>query len=262
VSSTLAIRSRRLALEAMLALACAGCAFRVVRTPPLFVRVSGTGTTRVVNYPARILVHDDQSFWDVHQIKNNVVGVFNTEILHLLDVGLDAVIPGPDASPLENGVEAIKNGWAKLPDCAPVRIIGGFFSALRIEQTTLFGGVFIPATGDPITVFVLTRVIYLTDWIQDTLGEINTGLGYLVPWPGPFFPGFVTAPLNAAVDWGQSAVITGYVWVFRQLNIGVDYALYGGEYAWGDFMSSFVEDGEPVFQAPSDSAPVSEPAKP
>jgi hypothetical protein len=262
LSSRLAIQTCRFALEAILALGCAGCAFKVVRTPPLFIRTSGTGAVKVVNYPARILVHDDQAFWDMHQVKNNIVGVFNTEIIHLVDVGLDAVIPGPDRSPLESGVDAIKNGWAQLPDWAPMRIIGGFFSALRIEQTTLFGGVFIPATGDPITIFVLTRVIYLTDWIQDTLGEVNTGLGYLVPWPGPFVPVFLTGPVNDVVDWCQTAVITGYVWVFRQINIGVDYALYGGEYAWGDFVSNFIEDGEPVFQAPSDSAPASVPDKP
>jgi hypothetical protein len=240
-----------------MALACSGCAYKVVRPPPLFVHLP-TGDTRTVYYPAYVLVHDDQSAWDAHQIKNNIVGFFDTELLHCVDVGLDALIPGPDHHPIESGIESLKNAWAQLPDCAPVRIIGGFFSAIGIEKTTVISGIIIyDNPGDPISWFLVTRAVYLTDWIQDTLGEFNTGLGYLVPWEGSFIPAFMTAPINDAVDWMQSDVITGYIWLFHELNIGVDNFLYSCEEGYGGVVSVFVDTGVPVDQSPVQSAPAS-----
>ncbi len=240
----------------MLALCCSGCAFKVVHTPPLAVGSPDGGPDRFVYYPAQVLVHDANSNWDAHQVKNNIVGLFDGEVVHWLDLGLDAGIPGPDRRPLQNGVEWIRNGYAQLPDCAPVRIVGGFFSAFFIERTTVLAGVKIAAApGDPVSYFVITRVIYLTDWVQETLGEVNTGLGHLVPWEGAFIPAFVTAPINGAMDWAQSGAITGYTWVFRQINLGIDNVLYECEWAWGGVVSLFVDTGEPVDQAPSQTAP-------
>jgi len=240
----------------VLMLAGAGCAFKVVHTPPLVVTDPQTGVVRVVNYPAQILVHDDQSLWDVHQIKNNIVGLFDGEFLHWVDVGLDVVLPGPDQLPLQHGIEWIKNEYAQLPDWAPVRIVGGFFSAFAIEKTTVLGAVRIArAPKEPMSYFVFTRVVYLTDWLQDTVGELNTGLGHLVPWEGSFVPGFVTAPINSAVDWMQFGAIEGYLYVFREINIGLDNALYGWEWCWGGSVSLFVDTAVPVDQAPSQDAP-------
>lgn len=246
----------RITATAVLMLTCAGCAFKVVHTPPLIVTDPQTGVVRVVNYPAQILVHDDQSLWDVHQIKNNIVGLFDGEFLHWVDVGLDAVIPGPDREPVENGIEWIKNEYAQLPDCAPVRIVGGFFSAFGIEKTTVLGAYRIArAPKEPISYFAVTRVVYLSDWVQDTVGEVNTGLGHLVPWEGSFVPSFMTAPINDAMDWMQFGAIEGYLWAFRELNIGADNALYGWEWCWGGTVSLFVDTAEPVDQAPAQDAP-------
>ena len=242
---------------ALVMLACTGCAFKVIRTPPLVI-TSATGGEQVVKYPAYVLVHDPQSRWDAHQIKDNIVGLFDGEVVHWLDLGLDSATPGPDRLPLQHGIEWIKNEYAQLPDCAPVRIVGGFFSAFAIEKTTLLGGVRIAsAPGEPISYFLVTRVIYLTDWVQDTLGEANAGLGHLVPWEGSFFPSFVTAPINDVVDWAQSGAITGYTWVFRQINIGVDDILYGWEWVWGGVVSLFVDVGSADDEETSESAPVS-----
>ncbi len=200
-----------------------GCAYHVVHTPPLTVRDFETGEQRVVTYPAYILVHDEQSNWDGHQIKNNIVGVFDGEFIHWIDAGIDTVIPGPDHLPIEHGIEWVKNNYAQLPDIAPVRIVGGFFTAFQLEKTTVLGGVrIINAPGDPISYFAVTRVVYLTDWLQDTVGEANTGLGHLVPWEGAFFPGFVTSPVNGAVDWAQTGAITGYIYVFREITIAFE----------------------------------------
>ncbi len=159
---------------------------------------------------------------------------------------------------MQNGIEWIKNGYAQLPDCAPVRIVDGLFSAIAIEKTTILGGVAVGlAPTDPLSYIAFTRVIYLTDWVQETLGEVNTGLGYLVPWKGPFVPSVATAPVNDAVDWAQSGSIAGYLYVFRWINTGVVDVLYGSEWGWGEVVSLFVDTGEPVNQAPSQTAPAS-----
>ncbi len=172
--------------------------------------------------------------------------------MHWIDLPLDAVIPGPKRHPVETGIEWIKNSYAQLPDCAPVRIVDGFFSALEVEKVTVVSGARIAiAPADPTNYgFVFSRVIYLTDWVQDTLGEVNTGLGYLVPWPGPFVPYVVTAPVNSGVDWAQHGALTLYIYVFRKISVGLDDALYGGEWAWGRVVSVFVRKGQPVNQEP------------
>jgi hypothetical protein len=132
---------------------------------------------------------------------------------------------------LEDSAEWIKNTYAKLPDCAPVRIVGGF-SALEAEKTTLIGAVNIASSPtEPVSYFVFTRVIYLTGWVQDTLGEVNTDLGYLAPWPGPFIPHILTAPLNRGVNWTQKNAIALYIYVFHNVSTGLDYVIDGYEAA-------------------------------
>lgn len=252
------LRSRGIAAPTLLLLGCTGCAFTVVQSPPLIVRSAEAGTVQVVNYPAQILVHDADSPWDVHQIKDNVVGLFDVEVVRWIDVGLDAGLPGPSHRPVQNGIEWIKNGYAQLPDVGPVRIVDGLFSAVAIEKTTVLGGVGTPLTlEDPVGNFAFVRVILLTDWVQETLGEANSGLGYLVPWEGAFIPLSVTAPINRPVDWAQRGAITAYLYVFREINVAFDTALHGSEWGWGRVVSLFVETGEPVNQAPSQAAPAS-----
>ncbi|MDQ7779841.1 MAG: hypothetical protein RDV41_09040 [Planctomycetota bacterium] len=222
-------------IAALLLLGGAGCAFKVVRPPPLVVGSAETGEIRVVRYPAYVLVHDSESLWDAHQIKDNLIGLTEGEIVCWVDMAADGIAPGPPSRPVENSIEWIKNSYAQLPDCAPVRIVGGFFSALGIEKTTLLLGATRTAYAptDPMSYFLFTRVVYLTDWAQETLGEVNTAVGYLVPWPGPFIPGVVTAPVNSAVDWAQNGAIMLYVNVFHKVSVGLDSAIDGFEAAWG-----------------------------
>jgi len=225
----------------LLMLGGAGCAFKVVHPAPLVVKSPETGIVRVVRYPAYVVVHDSDSFWDGHQIKDNLIGLTEAEVVHWIDMAADGMTPGPPRRPLENGIEWTKNSYAQLPDCAPVRIVGGLFSALFVEKTTLLAGVRVAyAPADPISYFVFTRVIYLTGWVQETLGEGNTGAGYLVPWQGPFIPLAATAPVNRSVDWTQSGAIALYVHVFHKVSVGMDYAIDGGEAAWGSVVWCFV----------------------
>ena len=225
----------------LLLLGGAGCV-SVVRPPALIIGSAETGPVRVVKYPAYILVHDSESFWDAHQIKDNLIGLTEGEVVHWVDLAVDGVTPGPKNRPVENSIEWIKNSYARLPDCAPVRIVDGFFSALGIEKTTLLTGAtkIAWAPTDPLSYFVFTRVIYLTDWAQETLGEANTGAGHLAPWPGPFVPLVVTAPVNHGVDWAQSGAIALYVHVFHKVSVGLDSALDGCESAWGGVVWCFV----------------------
>lgn len=228
-----------------------GCAFKIVRPQPVMVKSPENGVLREVRYPAYVLTHDAQSFWDVHQIKDNITGLFDTEIVHWLDMPLDAVIPGPRRRPVESGIEHIKNGYAQLPDCAPVRIVDGLFSAVGIEKTTLLRtAANVAVSGGPVSYLTFTRVVYLTDWVQETLGEVNHAGGYLVPWQGSFIPATVTAPVNRGVDWTQHGAIALYVRVFHKISVGLDDALYGGEWMWGKCISLFVPAGKPVKQLP------------
>jgi hypothetical protein len=229
-------------LATLLLLGSAGCAFKVVRPPPLVVSSLETGEKRVVEYPAYVVVHDSDSLWDGHQIKDNLIGLTEGEVVHWIDLAVDGLTPGPPRLPLENGIEGIKNGYAQLPDCAPVRIVGGLFSALFVEKTTLLTGAtkIVYAPTDPMSYFVFTRVIYLTDWVQETLGEANTAAGYLAPWKGPFIPKVATAPINSGVDWTQSGAIALYVHVFHKVSVGLDYAIDGCEAAWGGVVGVFV----------------------
>lgn len=228
-------------IAALLLLGGAGCAFKVVRPAPLVVESPETGIVGVLKYPAYVVVHDSDSFWDGHQIKDNLIGLSEGEVIHWIDLGVDGLTPGPPHLPLENGIEWTKNTYARLPDCAPVRIVGGLFSALFAEKTTLVSGARIAsAPTDPVSYFVFTRVIYLTDWVQETLGEANTGAGYLAPWQGPFIPQAATGPVNKGVDWTQSGAIALYVHVFHKVSGGLDYAIDGGEAAWGGLVGYFV----------------------
>lgn len=230
-----------MAITALLVLGGTGCAFHVVRPQPLVIGSTETGNRRVVTYPAYVLVHDSESFWDAHQIKDNLFGLTEVDIVHSVDRGIDAMTPGPRHRPVENSIEWIKNDYAQLPDCAPVRIVDGLFSALGIEKTTLIGGAHIvSAPADPLSYFVFTRVIYLTDWVQETLGEVNKGAGYLAPWPGPFVPLTVTAPVNCGVDRTQTGAIALYVYAVHKMNLGLDSMIDMGETTWGGIVGVFV----------------------
>ena len=95
----------RMILVALILLGASGCAFSVVRPQPLIVGSEKAGNLRVVKYPAYVLVHDSESFWDAHQIKDNLVGLGQVEVVHSLDLAVDGITPGPRHRPLENSIE-------------------------------------------------------------------------------------------------------------------------------------------------------------
>ncbi len=229
---------RAIALAALLSTG-AGCGYRVVQPDPLVIPTIDGGM-RVVTYPACVVAHSSESFWDPHQVKDNLVGLLEVDIVHAVDLGADALIPGPDRRPVDGGVEWLKNQYSRLPDCAPVRIVGGLFGALGIEKTTL---IYIPETiEEPLSAgsyLAYTRVVYLTDWVQETVGEVNAAAGYLVPWEGPFVPRAATAPVNRAVDWAQEGAIKLYVYVAHKINVFVDEVIDRCERAWGRVVRVF-----------------------
>jgi hypothetical protein len=225
----------------------AGCCVKVVRPPPLVVGSAETGEIRVVKYPAYILVHDSDSFWDAHQIKDNVIGLTQGEVVHWVDLVVDGVTPGPRQGPrrhhnFQKSVEWIKNNYAQLPDCAPVRIVDGLFSALGPEKNTLIqtGSMYLNPISPTTYCFMFTRAIYMTRWVQDDLGELNTAAGYLVPWKGPFIPRKMTRPINRGVNWTQSGAIALDVHIYHKISLGLDHAIDGGETAWGKVVWLFV----------------------
>jgi hypothetical protein len=224
------------ALAALVAgLASTGCAFTVVRPAPLYIGSAERGNQRTVHYPAYVLVHDSESVWDAHQIKDNIVGLSEGEVVHWADLGADALTPGPPRTPIQHFILWSSDRYAELPDCAPVRIVGGFFSALGLDKTTLLSGAtrIAAAPGDPVSYFVVTRAVYLVDWSRTTVGELNTGAGRLAPWPGTFVPQAISAPINHGVEWTEFGVVTLYIRLFRGINNAVDNVITGCENAYG-----------------------------
>jgi len=229
------------AAATLLLMGGAGCSFTVVRPAPLVVGSANGGEIRVVKYPAYVLVYDSDSFWDPHQIKDNLIGLTEGEIAHWLDLAIDGMTPGPRRRPLKNSIEWIKNSYAQLPDCAPVRIVGGLFYALGVEKTTPIQGAEIAyAPYDLLSYFVFVRVVYLTEWVHETLGEANAAAGHLAPWPGTFIPQTATAPVNRGVDWTQKGAISLYVTIFYKVDVGLDRAIDCFQAAYGGVIGLFV----------------------
>lgn len=233
--------SLRFGIVILYAFAATGCAFTVVRPAPLVVGSEETHDLHVIEYPRYILTHDTGSSWDAHVIKDNLFGLTEGEIIHWVDRGLDLVTPGPRNRPVETGIEWIKNGYAQLPDCAPVRIVDGLFSAIGPEKTTVLRGAEMAVSPAAATSYLgITRIIYLTDWVQETLGELNTAGGYLVPWSGPLIPYAVTKPINRCVDSAQIGAITFYIYIVNKINYGIDLTIDGCEATWGVFLGIFI----------------------
>lgn len=220
----------RIVLPVMLSLWFTGCAFKVVRPETILVKVPETGETEIIEYPAYVITHDSDSPWDAHQIKNNIVGFLDLEIVRILDITIDLLIPFREQRPIENSIELVKNSYAQIPDCIPVRVIGGFFRALGIEKLCISRASF----------YFFPRLVYLTDWVQETLGEVNIAAGYIAPWRGAFVPKTATKPLNDGVDWAQSSAIGIYIRILHQLNSFADHVIDSGESAWAGIIRLFI----------------------
>jgi hypothetical protein len=83
-------------------------------------------------------------------------------------------------------------------------------------------------------------VIYLTEWVHETLGEVNAAAGHVAPWPGTFIPQSATAPVNHGVDWSQKGAIGLYVTVFDKVDVGLDYVIDRCQEAYGGVVYIFV----------------------
>ncbi len=172
-------------------------------------------------YPQRVIVHDSQSFWDAHQIKTNIIGLGELEVVRAVDRVVDVLIPGGEARPLESSIEWTKNQYAHMPDCFPFSTVGGLFEALGIEKLSWSRGpLFVP------------RIVYLVNWVQNTLGELNHIGGYLVPGQNRLIPAVVTRHPNAGLDWLESRTIGVFIFVGQGIDTVTDWAVDGGEAVW------------------------------
>ena len=209
----------------LLATCCAtGCLTSVVRPEPLVIQDPLTGETKTVRYPLVVITHDPNSFWDWHQIKDNILGLMELEGVRIFDVCADTLlIPGEEARPLENGIEAFKNAYSRLPRIAPFNTIGEFFSALGLEKTCFNRGpLFFP------------RIVYMTDWVQNTLGDADHIAGTIVLDRDTLFPSSITTPLGHGVNWMQKRSLGNiYVFILWTLDELADEAIDVGEAAWG-----------------------------
>lgn len=203
------VHSLRCALAGALLLLLTGCTVQIVRPDPLLAVRDGEAVW--IHYAPTAVVHDEYAFWDLHNIKNNVVGLTEFEVVRTADMLLDTLIPGPERRPVENGIEWVKNEYARLPPCAPVNIVGGLFQAIGPEKLCY---------GRQEEFF--PRFVYLSDWVQETLGECNRVAGYAAPWGDRFIPPRIADPGNRAVDWAQNGLIGAYLYVVQFISVAVD----------------------------------------
>lgn len=172
-------------------------------------------------YPMRVIVHDEDAFWDAHQIKSNLVGLLEFEVVRAVDVVIDLAAPGPERRPVENSIEWGKNQFARLPDSAPKTIVGELFWALGIEKASYGRGVgFFP------------RLVYITEWLQISAGELNRVAGYANPWQETLIPKSWTSAPNHGIDWAQNGLIGAYIFVVQGLDWCADEIIDGGEAAY------------------------------
>jgi len=209
-------RAGLMTVIALLTILTAGCAVRIIPPYEVTVYSVGDGAPRRIVYPAEVIVHDDHAFFDLHNIKSNLFGLTDLELVRLADLAAD--FPDRDVRPFRTSIDWIRHQFARLPDCAATRIVGGFFWALGADRYS-YGRdqLFLP------------RFIYLTNWAQMSLGELNRVAGYAVPYQETLIPRAWTHPLNAAVDWGQTRAIGLYLYVLQTGNEYLEWGITGIE---------------------------------
>jgi len=215
-------RAARIALVFLTAAAIgasSGCAFKVIRPQTLTVRRSPDRPPETVHYPMKILVHDEDAFWDHHQIKSNIIGLTELEPVRVADLLADTLIPGPEHRPVENSIEWIKNAYAQLPDWALVRIVGEFFWALGLERTCAARG----------SIVSPLRIIYLVEWGRFTLNECNRVAGYAVPGRDTLIPKSWTAYPDGGVVWLDHHAIGLNIFIVQALDWCFDRVIDGEE---------------------------------
>ena len=198
----------------------AACAFKIIPPHTVTVQRAPDGEPHTLHYPVQVIVHDEESFWDLHQIKNNVIGLADLEAVRVVDILADLLVPGPERRPVENGIEWIKNRYAELPPYGPVKIIGELFWAIGPEKAAANRGT-----------FFFPRVIYVTEWLQVLFGELNSMSGFLFINRETLIPRKWTAVPNRGVDWAQSRLIGLYVYLFQGIDWCLDKAIDGVEAA-------------------------------
>ncbi|KPL08921.1 hypothetical protein AMJ85_07515 [candidate division BRC1 bacterium SM23_51] len=198
-----------------------GCVCKVIPPETVTVRSAPDGELHTFEYPLMVIVHDENSVWDAHQIKNNIIGLTELEAVRILDILSDILTPGPEHRPIENAIEWIKNQYAKLPPCAPVTIVRELFWAMGFEKLS-------PTRGSGF----FPRVIYLTDWLQITLGEMNRVAGYAIPGQDTLLPRTWTARPNDGVDSAQNGLMGAYIYLYQGLDWCLDKTIAGGEIVW------------------------------
>ena len=214
-----------IALAIALVAVLSGCAFRIIPPETMTVYRAPDGKPEQIHYPMQVVVHDRESFWDGHQIKDNIFGLSDLEVVRVLDMLADLPNPGPERRPIENAIEWIKNQYAQLPPWPPVNIAGGLFEALGLEKTsilTAYGrrGLSIP------------QLIYLLHWVRASMGELNRTAGYAIPGQDGWIPKKWLAAPNRAMDRTEDALIGSYIWIFQGLDWCMDVAISGGEWGW------------------------------
>ena len=216
-SARLRVVLLRIMLLAFIGLAAGGCGVKLIRPRSVSARDSNPGTIRRIHYRYAVITTHSKSFWDLQQVKDNVVGLTEFEVVRVLDILLDAGIPGHEHRPVETGIERWKDIYAHTSGWLFFDVLGGLFTAIAPEKAAYGRGYgYFP------------RVVYLTDWLQQFFGAFNRVGGYAVPGAERLVPGAATAPVNRGVDWLQNGAIGAYIYVIH----GLDYLASGGIGLW------------------------------
>lgn len=237
------VRWSRISMMSVAAAAVAGlwsgCAYKIVRPETVTVYRAPDGKPEQIHYPMKVVIHNSGALWDPHMVKCNLIGMVEVELVRVLDAAIDILAPGPERRPIENGIEWTKNQYAKLPRCAAVNILGGFFYAMGAERLSYSRQ----------TVF-LPRFVYLFHWFREIAGEMNRVAGYAVPGQDTLIPKKWVAGPNRAVDRGENAVAGAYVWFNQGWDWCLEQGIWGGEWVWGSTVwvcaRPFVREAKPV----------------
>lgn len=206
-----------MALVVVVGLSAGGCAVKLVRPRSVSSHDPNPGTIRRIHYRYAVITTHSKSFWDLQQAKDNVIGLTEFEVVRVLDLLLDASIPGPEHRPVETGIERWKDLYARTSGWLFFDVLGGLFTALAPEKAAYGRGYgYFP------------RIVYLADWLQQLFGALNRVGGYAVPGADRLVPAAATAPVNVGADWLQNGAIGAYIYVIH----GLDYLASGGIELW------------------------------
>jgi len=178
------------------------------------------------SHQPRVVIHQQDSPFDLHAIVYTTSNLMELEIIRLVDWVVDLPLPDSDLRPIERSLNAIRVAYNRHATNLPMQRFGQLVDAFQLRELSLgdvtstytaaSGGEVSPGSG------TLVRVNKLIDWTQHVVGDLNRGAGWWVRRP----TGLVAWQMpGRAVDATQKGLIKTFhgisVVLFRALDRGL-----------------------------------------